>query len=204
MKMPILISTLILSLLLSGCASVSPTPEPAVATPIIMPRLNPSPTLSNSSLPLTCQITDLNIYINETAGYCFAYPTRFTLGNQPSDDPEIQGPAVDYDNEPIRARLNIELTPATVNKSLQEHAEAYLKEFSGANPATFTWSQVSVANEPGLIAEPIPARLVYRIVFVQHHGIIFHLMYSPMDVPEIRSDLDELTQTILGSFAFTK
>ncbi len=52
-----------------------------------MPRLDPSPTPSDSTLPLTCQVTDLKVYINEMDGYCFAYPMRFTLGDQPSDQP---------------------------------------------------------------------------------------------------------------------
>jgi hypothetical protein len=29
-------------------------------------------------------------------------------------------------------------------------------------------------------------------------------MYWPVDIPEAQSDLDDLTQTTLGSFAFTK
>jgi hypothetical protein len=29
-------------------------------------------------------------------------------------------------------------------------------------------------------------------------------MYHPVDIPEAQADLDELTQTTLGSFAFRK
>ena len=77
--------TLLLALLLCGCTSASSSLEPATATPNIMPRLDPSPTPSDSTLPLTCQVTDLNVYINEMDGYCFAFPMNFTLGDQPSD-----------------------------------------------------------------------------------------------------------------------
>ena len=34
--------------------------------------------------------------------------------------------------------------------------------------------------------------------------ISLRLMYWPVDIPEAQSDLDDLTQTTLGSFAFTK
>jgi len=203
MKAQTLIWTLFLILLLSGCASASSSPEPATATPNIMPRLNPSPTPSDSTLPLSCQITDLNIYINEADGYCFAYPTRFTLGDQPSDKPDILGPALDNSVEPIHATLSIEVLPAT-DKTLREQAETYLKEFSVADPATYSWTQVPVGGEAGLMVEPIPAMLSYRIVFVQHNGNMFRLMYWPVDIPTAQADLDELTQTTLGSFAFTK
>ncbi len=82
---PIFVWTLIFILLLSGCALTAHGLQPATGAPGIMPGLDPSPTPSNSNLPLTCQVTDLNVYISEADGYCFAYPTRFTLGDQPGD-----------------------------------------------------------------------------------------------------------------------
>jgi len=195
--------TLLFVLVFTGCTSASKSPEVDPNNPNIMPRLDPSPTPSDSTLPLTCQVTDLNVYINEADGYCFAYPTHFTLGDQPSDKPDVQGPAVDDSVEPIHATFSVEVAPAT-NKSLREQAEVYLKEFSVVDSATFTWTQVPVGSEAGLMIEPIPAMLAYRIVFVQHNGHLFRLMYWPVDIPEAQTDLDELTQTTLGSFAFTR
>lgn len=203
---------LILALLTSGCASVdlaqdkpaSDSTEPAAATPNIMPRLDPSPTPSDSTLPLTCQITDLKVYVNEADGYCFAYPTRFTDGHQPMLDlPAIVGPAIGDGADPVFASFAVQVTPAT-DESLQAQAEAFLKEFSAADPASFTWTQVPVGGEAGWMVEPVPVMLSYRIVFVQHNGELFRLMYWPVDIPEAQADLDELTQTTLGSFAFTK
>jgi hypothetical protein len=195
--------TLIFTLLLAGCTSAAPSPEAVTATPNIVPRLDPSPTPSDSTLPLTCQITDLNVYINEADGYCFAYPTRFTLGEHFSNKLAVLGPAVDESVEPIHATLTVEFAPAT-DKSLREQAESYLKEFSVADPASFTWTQVPVADEAGWMVEPVPVMLSWRIVFVQHNGTLFRLMYWPMDIPEAQADLSALTQTTLGSFAFTK
>lgn len=204
MKIKNLIKALIITLLLSGCVSASVSPEPVATTPNIMPRLNPSPTSSNSTLPLTCQITDLNIYINEADGYCFAYPSRFTLDDQPSDKPDVLGPAVDDSVEPIHATLTIEVAPALTDKTLREQAEAYLKEFSVVDSATLTWSQVQVGDEAGWVVEPVPALLAHRIVFVQHNGYLFRLMYWPVDIPAAKADLDELMQVTLASFAFIK
>jgi hypothetical protein len=201
MKILLLLLTLFF---LSGCTSVSITPEPAGVTPDIMPRLNPSPTPSDSTLPLTCQVTDLKVYINEMNGYCFAYPMRFTTGEQPSDKPDIQGPAVDDNSEPIHATLAVEVEPASTDKSLREQAVDYLKDFSVVNPETFTWSQVTVGGETGWMVEPVPAMLSYRIVFVQHNGSIYRLLFWPVDIPEAQADLNDLTQTTLGSFAFMK
>ena len=133
--MRICILLLALLILASGCTPASDSLEPATAAPKIMPRLNPSPTPSGSTLPLTCQVTDLKVYINEMDGYCFAYPTRFTLGNQPSDKPD---------------------------KTLREQADAYLKDFSVADPASFTWSQVPVGGEPAGAERTADARADVR------------------------------------------
>jgi len=209
MKKRFSVWTLLLILLFGGCAPTSfapvPSPkvEPVTTTPITVPRLDPSPTSSGSTLPLTCQVTDLNVYINELGCYCFAFPMNFTLGDQPSDNPNVRGPAVDDSVEPIHATLTVEFSPAT-DKSLREQAEAYLNEFSVADPATYTWIRVQIGGEAGLMVEPVPAMLSYRIVFVQHNGNLFRLMYWPVDIPEAQSDLTDLMQTTLGSFAFTK
>ena len=191
------------ALLLAGCGSASSSQEVATPTPDIMPRLDPSPTPSDSIIPLTCQVTDLNVYINEMDGYCFAYPMNFTLGDQPSDQPDVVGPAVDDSLEPIHATLTVEFAPAS-DKTLREQAEAYLKEFSVADPATYTWTQVPVGGEAGLMVEPVPVMLSYRIVFVQHNGTLFRLLFWPVDISEAQSDMNDLTQTTLGSFSFLK
>lgn len=202
--MKILILLLTFFVITAGCTPVPNSPESFTATPNIMPRLDPSPTPSGSTLPLTCQVTDLNVYVNEMDGYCFAYPTRFTLGDQPSDKPEVLGPALDASHEPIHARLNVEVESATPGRTLREQAEAYLREFSVADPSTFTWSQVPVGGETGWMVEPVPAMLSYQIVFVQHNGSIYRLLFWPVDIPEAQADLNDLTQTTLGSFAFMK
>lgn len=202
--MKIFILLLTFFLLISACTPASGISLAASATPNIMPRLDPSPTPSASTLPLTCQVTDLQVYINEMDGYCFAYPMRFTTGNQPSDKPDIQGPAVDDSNEPIHATLTIEVEPAASDKSLREQAVNDLKDFSVLDPETFTWTQVAVGGETGWMVEPVPAMLSYRIVFVQHNGSIYRLLFWPVDIPEAQADLNDLTQTALGSFAFMK
>ena len=204
MKLKTLFLTFVLILLFSGCTSVSNTLEPATPTPDILPRLDPSPTPSDSTLPLTCQVTDLNVYINKADGYCFAYPSRFTLGDQPSDKPDVRGPALDDSLEPVHATFSIDVSPATVDETLRAQAEAYLRDFSPGDPATYTWTQVPVGGEAGWMVEPVPARLEWRIVFVLHNGSLFLLYYWPVDIIEAKADLDELTQTTLGSFAFTK
>jgi hypothetical protein len=54
------------------------------------------------------------------------------------------------------------------------------------------------------MVEPVPAMLSYRIVFLQHNGSIYRLLFWPVDIQEAQTDLNDLTQTIIGSFAFIK
>ena len=194
----------VLPLLLAGCDVRSDSADPATPTLNVVPPLDPSPTPNRSVLPLTCQITVLNIFIDESEGYCFAYPTRFTVGIQPMlDIPAIVGPAVGNSVDPVFASFAVEVTIA-FDGDLRTQAKAFLREFSATDPAAFNWSQIQVGGEAGLMVESVPVMLSWRIVFVQHNGNLFRLMYWPVDVPGAQPDLDELTRTTLGSFAFTK
>ena len=202
MKLQILIWILILAVLISGCTSTPSDLQPATVTPEVMPRLDPSPTLSGSTLPLTCQVTDLKVYINEMDGYCFAYPMRFTLGDQPSDKPDVRGPKLDDSLEPVSATFGVDVTPAAAGQTVREQAEAYLKDYAHMDSAA--WTQLQVGGETGWMVEPIPTIGAWRMVFVQHDDSLFRLAYWPVDVDVAKADVDELTQTTLGSFAFLK
>lgn len=54
------------------------------------------------------------------------------------------------------------------------------------------------------MVEPVPAYGSWRYVFVLHNGSLFRLSYWDVASEIAQPDLDELTQTTLGSFAFTK
>ena len=204
MKTRFILFTLTLVLLTGGCNAASYEPEMKTATPAIMPRLDPSPTPSKSTLPLTCQVTDLNVYINEMDGYCFAYPTRFTLGDQPSDKPDVHGPVLDGSLTPTFATFGIDIRAAAKDQTLREQAETYVKEVSAMDPGSFTWTLIQVGGEKAWMVEPVPAIGAWRYVFLLHNGSLFRLCYWPVDDVHAKADVDELTQTTLGSFAFMK
>lgn len=201
MKSKTLILTFVL--LLSGCASAPATLQPATVTPDVMPRLDPSRIPSGSTLPLTCQVTDLNVYINDMDGFCFAYPTRFTLGDQPSDNPGVRGPNLDNSIEPTYVTFGVEVTPAATDKTVREQAEAYF-ERTNSYMDLATWMEMQVGGEPAWSVGPIPTIGAWQMVFVQHHDSLFRLAYWPVDAEIAKADVEELIQTTLGSFAFLK
>jgi hypothetical protein len=117
--------------------------------------------------------------------------------------PAILGPTIGDGVDPVFASFAVQITPAS-EESLRTQAEVFLKEFSVTAPAAYTWTPFQVGNEAGLIVEPVPAMLSYRIAFVQHNGNLIRLAYLPVDFPDAQTDLDDLTQTTLGSFTFMR
>jgi hypothetical protein len=174
-----------------------PTPTPEIFNP-----LSPSPTPSSSDLPLTCQATDLNVFVDRQSGYCFAYPPRFVLGEQTPPSPAVLGPALGSSAEPLHATLIIEQAPYDPDKSLDQQADEFLQGFSVLDPTSFERARLTISGEVALKVDIVPVQLSWRILFVAHDGILYRLMYWPVDVPEARADLEELYQTTLGSFSF--
>lgn len=176
----------------------------ATPTPEVFNPLDPSPTPSGSDLPLNCQVTDLNVYIDRNAGYCYAYPLRFTVGEQPwfAGLPGILGPALDSSAEPIHATLVLEVTSFDPQKSLDQQADEFLKNLTVVDLATLKRTNLTVAGEPALQVDAIPVQLSWRIIFVSHANKLYRLMYWPVDITDAQKDLDELFQTTLNTFSF--
>jgi hypothetical protein len=178
-------------------ASIS-TPTPEIFNPV-----SPSPTPSNSSLPLTCQVTDLNVSIDHDNGYCFAYPIGFSMGESPYlDVPAVMGPPVDQGPDEVSATFGVVVTPSVPGQKLSTQVDNFLKDFTTVDLNTFTRTDLTVGGEPAMMVDNVPVQLSWRVVFVQHGDKLYRLMYWPTDVPAAQSDLEQLYQTTLNSFAF--
>jgi hypothetical protein len=183
--------------------SPDPQNEPATPTREVFNPLDPSPTPSGSDLPLTCQVTDLNVQIDQAVGYCFAYPLHFTYGTQPFFNvPAVMGPAVGSATEPVYATFYVEAAPANPDQSLDQQAEAFLKDFTTVDPTSLSRTSLTLGGEDAVMVDQVPGYLSWRIVFAAHDGKLYRLMYWPVDVPEAQADFEELVQTTLNSFAF--
>jgi hypothetical protein len=177
--------------------------EPATTTPEVFNPLNPSPTPSGSDLPMTCQVTDLNVYIDRTAGYCYAYPKRFTYGSHTMFNvPAVQGPAIGGTTDSVFTTFTVEVVPADSSRSLDQQVDQFLREFTVAAPESLTRARLTVGGEPAVMVDNVPVQLSWRLVFVPHNGQLYRLKYWPVDLPEAKNDLEELYQTTLNSFAF--
>ena len=197
---------LLSSIILTACAPVIPVREPLLPTPEVFIPLDPSPTPYDSNLPLSCQVSDLKVYVDKASGFCFAYPNNFIVNDQPSEKPLLQGPAVDTNGE-VYANLKIEVTTFDPTKSITQQVDEFMAGFTVVDPAFFEYNTINVAGESAILVEKArvdnkPVQMNWRMVFVPHAGSLYRLIYRPMDVAEVKADMDALYQITTGSFAF--
>jgi hypothetical protein len=177
--------------------------ESATTTPEIFQPLDPSPTPSNSTLPMTCQVTDLKVYINEEWGYCFAYPTAFTLDESRAAEGIISlyGPGLEEVANPVRVSLEVTTQLAPPESGLTPLVEAYRASF-GDTLLPIRRETGRLGGKPAETLDPVPGLLSSRVVMVLNENILFTLRFHPSDLEIAKPDLEALTQTVSGSFAF--
>jgi len=177
--------------------------EPSTTTPEVFNPLDPSPTLSDSSLPLNCQVTDLNVYVNEEWGYCFAYPINFTLDESRTAGGSINvyGPALDNNADPLRVSLKITAQPVPQGSELPALVEAYLSSFQNMN-SLITRETRSLGGDPAETLQPVPGLLNSRIMIALHENVLFTVRFQPSDMTIAKPDLNALMHTVIGSFTF--
>jgi hypothetical protein len=200
-----------LTVVVSACVPAAPQVSQTVSeiivtsTPEIFNPLNPSPTPSSNALPMTCQVTDLSVYVNREWGYCFAYPQQYTLDESRAADGivSLSGPTLEDGPDPIHVSLELTTQPVPRQSSLNSLEETYLATFGGATVSMGTRREPwLLGSEPAVKMEPIPGLLSSQVIMALHNNILLTLRFHPSDIDFAREDLDALTQTVTGSFAF--
>ena len=202
----------LVTIVLNACASagtpepqVQPTliAEPATTTPEIFSALAPSPTPPDSTLPLTCQVTDLGVFINEEWGYCFAYPGTFTRdeGHAAEGIITLYGPGLEDSANPVRVSLEVTAQVAPPESGLTPLVDAYQSSF-GETPLPIERETGMLGGKYAETLEPIPGLLSSRVVMALNKNILITLRFHPYDLELAKPDLEALFQTVTGSFAF--
>jgi hypothetical protein len=145
------------------------------------------------------------VYVNEQWGYCFAYPTTFTVdeSNIEAGSLSLYGPALEDNADPIRVSLEITTQPVPEDSSLTPLVDAYLTSFGKViMPLSIMREAWMLGSEPAEKLEPVPGLLSSRLIMALHGEVLFTLRFHPSDIDFAKPGLDELTQTVTGSFAF--
>ena len=203
-------SLLLLFAFLPGACAPAATPQPqsvapATPTPEVFNPLNPTPTSSGSALPLTCQVTDLGVYIDEEWGYCFAYPPIYSLDKSGAANGVVtlSGPALEENADPIHVTLEVTVQGVPPKNDLTRLVDAYLTLLEDVPvPIPITRTTSRLGDEPAEQVEPIPGLLSSRVVMTLHENLLLTLRFHPSDIEIARQPLDDLAQTVTGSFAF--
>lgn len=174
---------LIFILLVAACAPVATQasqaiPEPATPTPEVFHPLDPSPTPSGSTFPLTCQATDLGVYVNEEWGYCFAYPANFTVDQSRAAEGIITLYSTPLEANASLVRASLEITTQVVSP------ESRLTPLVEAYSASFDETVLSIEREtetlggkPAETLNPVPGLLSSRVTMALHEDILFTLRF---------------------------
>jgi hypothetical protein len=101
------------------------------------------------------------------------------------------------------ARAHIEVEDA-LGRSAEEVATALIDEF---NPLGFELELVkgiNVGGELGVMVDNVPGQDLNRRLFVVHNGRLYSFLFAPADAerPEILTQMEELYETVIGSFTF--
>ena len=202
------VTLFLITVLITACAPTAvpepqrtaelPTPSPEVFNP-----LDPSPTPPDSNLPLSCQVTDLNVYVNEEWSYCFAYPKDFTLNESPGTpgSMSLYGPEVEANGERARVSLEVTTQPVPQGSELAGLVDAFLTSFHDA-PSPITREPLTLGSEPAERLEPIPGLLSSQVIMTLHRNVLFTLRFQPSDIDVMKLDLEAVVQTVTGSFTF--
>ncbi len=231
----LILPALVSALLQIGCAltaqpnqsvaGVSATQEPATvstsspeSTAVVQPAVQPTapppqaegPEANTVVLPASCYREGLPSYIDQKAGFCFAYPQGFSLGQMNPGQTAIVGPALDKSADPLRASLTVQVRPAA-GKSLPDLLTIYAVETGSSIETPLT--EITVDGEPAKVQDPVKGRPNARAALVLHKGNLFILSFAPSvkDTPasqqtavwkQGQKDMQALYEIVTSSFAF--
>jgi hypothetical protein len=152
---------------------------------------------------LTCQVTDLGVYINKEWGYCFAYPGTFTLDESRAAEGMmvLYGPGLEDSANPVRVSLEITTQVTPPESGLTPLVDAYRNSFGETLPPIRRETGM-LGGKPAETLDPVPGLLSSRVTMALHENILFTLRFHPSDLEIAKPDLDALFQTVTGSFAF--
>jgi hypothetical protein len=136
-------------------------------------------------------------------GYCFLFPTNFTA--VPPSTPGIRivaGPSYSNGPEPVQATLTI-TTSDPAGKSLADFIASQIA--SAGQGSDITQNNVSLGDSIQAIqVEGLPGQTGKRILFTENENLIYTLTFAPTDedYPQAKSDMENLFNTVVASWAF--
>jgi hypothetical protein len=164
-------------------------------------------------IPPSGPVEDREIYLNEAAGYCFQYPTEFTLEQYNPSQPGILGKLATLKIERPLYTAGLTVEVQTVgSRELEESVSGFLNQFADMPSASIERNPVELVGgieyqlggEPAEVLEGVPGPEGSRDVFAIHDGRLYHLSFSPfyLNNPQAGNDVGLLYNIVTASFTF--
>jgi hypothetical protein len=144
-------------------------------------------------------------YARPDLGFCLSFPSRFVQKEVNPGQTLILGPALDQSTPPMTAGLEVRVVPAT-DTNINKEVDAYLAKVAG-DKSKIRRAPYTLGNETALLVDGIPgSKYGSRDLFAVHNGMFFHVIITPSDIsnPVAQTDVEELLQTTIASFTYTK
>jgi hypothetical protein len=141
------------------------------------------------------------VFTSTEGGYCFAYPGGFTLGEAVGGRVPVLGPALDASPDPLRARLEVEVTQLAAGTTLHAADDEFVNSF-GALASEIAREPFTLGGEPAILLHNVPARLSARVVLAVRGERQYALWFQPEGLPQAEADLELLFGTVTATFAF--
>lgn len=192
-KVPADILAGLMVLILSACApaaAAQPAAAPTAAPNEVEPVANSEP---------ACQAAGLNIFRDETQGYCFAYPLEFE-----DDGNGVIGPPLDSSPDPLRVSLYVTVQLNSNGSSLDQLTDAFLSTYASPGlPVQRVETQVS--GQEAMMMVGVPGLPTFRAIVVPHNDQVYQLILSPEPTqwPAAQSQANNLLHAIVSTFTFT-
>jgi hypothetical protein len=145
------------------------------------------------------------VYVNRQAGYCFQYPSEFTLDRHDSSQPTFLGEIASLKVErPLyQVGMTVEVWRVAAGDELADRVDAYLSRFDGQDVSGIHRQPAQLGGEPAEIVEGILGPEGSRDVFALHKSKIYHLSFVPSSTDsQAIADLEALFWVVGGSFSF--
>jgi hypothetical protein len=142
-------------------------------------------------------------YIDEGAGYCFAYPSTFEVGEVFPGQTGLLGPELEQGVGPVRAGLTVQVQDLPPDSTLAEQVDALQAQIA-ESAGQATRQPLTLYGEPAEMIEYVANREGSRDVFTVHGQRLYRLSFTPSVAafPRASSDVEFLYFVVTSSFTF--
>jgi hypothetical protein len=147
-------------------------------------------------IPDNCLVDGLALFVDPEAGYCLAFPARFSVQTAPGGGPMLVGPPLDQSLSPVRALFTLILEETTEERTLDD----IVADYAGTD---IEWNEGVVAGLPAIMIDGVESRGTAKNLFVPIGDVVYHFVFQPDPerAPRAADDVEALYEAVTNSFS---